>query len=253
MASGSMSLPSWPSKSLCSFPAYLFVETLTCAKHIGGVFFSCSIMGWAQLVVWAPTGWQLQHLAELVLFDNRKNSEQLLTNNDHTSDKLCVHLCRHPGGKVISYLVGTDGSQAFHEFHTRSERAQKLLKALPSRPADGKVSEPSALLQDYEKLRAELVKEGMFDPSIPHVVYRLVEILALHFLGGYLVVAGFPAPLVLLGLLILGIGQGRCGWFMHEGGHYSLTGNITIDRYSFFFSFLLFFLLLSLSPPFPVC
>ena len=134
---------------------------------------------------------------------------------------------------MISYMVGTDGSQAFHEFHTRSERAQKLLKALPSRPIDGKADEPSPLLQDYEKLRAELVKEGMFDPSIPHVTYRLVEILALHFVGGYLVAGGFSAPLVLLGLVILGIGQGRCGWFMHEGGHYSLTGNIAVDRYPF--------------------
>jgi len=33
-----------------------------------------------------------------------------------------------------------------------------------------------------------------------------------------------------LGLLVLGIAEGRCGWLMHEGGHNSLTGNIKIDR-----------------------
>lgn len=35
---------------------------------------------------------------------------------------------------------------------------------------------------------------------------------------------------VFLGLLVLGIVCGRCGWLMHEGGHYSLTGYIPIDR-----------------------
>merc|ERR1719498_783548 len=33
------------------------------------------------------------------------------------------------------------------------------------------------------------------------------------------------------GLVILGIVSGRCGWLMHEGGHYSLTGNIQKDRF----------------------
>jgi fatty acid desaturase len=28
-----------------------------------------------------------------------------------------------------------------------------------------------------------------------------------------------------------GLAEGRCGWLMHEGGHYSLTGNITLDRH----------------------
>jgi fatty acid desaturase 2 (delta-6 desaturase) len=28
---------------------------------------------------------------------------------------------------------------------------------------------------------------------------------------------------------MLGVVQGRCGWLMHEGGHHSLTGNISID------------------------
>jgi len=30
--------------------------------------------------------------------------------------------------------------------------------------------------------------------------------------------------------VLMSIAQGRCGWLMHEGGHYSLTGNITVDR-----------------------
>ena len=131
---------------------------------------------------------------------------------------------------MISYMVGTDGSQAFHEFHERSERAKKILKTLPSRPNTDKAFDVSPLLVDYEKLRADFEKEGMFDPSIPHVVYRLSEIIALHALGIYLINGGFSLPFTFLGIFLVGIGQGRCGWFMHEGGHYSLTGNIVVDR-----------------------
>ena len=29
---------------------------------------------------------------------------------------------------------------------------------------------------------------------------------------------------------VLGITDGRCGWLMHEAGHYSLTGKINIDQ-----------------------
>jgi len=33
-----------------------------------------------------------------------------------------------------------------------------------------------------------------------------------------------------VGLVIFSIGTGRVGWFMHEAGHTSLTGNLTYDR-----------------------
>ncbi len=32
------------------------------------------------------------------------------------------------------------------------------------------------------------------------------------------------------GIFIMGLASGRCGWLMHEGGHYSLTGHIPTDR-----------------------
>jgi fatty acid desaturase len=49
----------------------------------------------------------------------------------------------------------------------------------------------------------------------------------MHIIGLWLLANGWTAPAI----LILGIAQGRCGWLMHEGGHYSLTGNIPIDRF----------------------
>ena len=45
------------------------------------------------------------------------------------------------------------------------------------------------------------------------------------FFGG--VFLGFLSRVA--GIASLGLGQGRCGWFMHEGGHGSLTGNLLAD------------------------
>ena len=45
---------------------------------------------------------------------------------------------KHPGGSVIFYMLsntGADATEAFKEFHMRSPKAWKMLKALPQRPA----------------------------------------------------------------------------------------------------------------------
>ena len=68
--------------------------------------------------------------------------------------------------------------------------------------------------------------EGFFKPNMPHVIYRVAEIALMHAVGFYLL---FNSQIV-LGLIILGIVSGRCGWLMHEGGHYSLTGSVAVDR-----------------------
>ena len=47
---------------------------------------------------------------------------------------------RHPGGSVIKFQLGTDASDAFRAFHIRSPKAHKMLRTLPSRPADDALS-----------------------------------------------------------------------------------------------------------------
>ena len=64
------------------------------------------------------------------------------------------------------------------------------------------------------------VPSVFLQPDIKHVVYRMVEIVAIFALGFYCLSRGQ----FLLFAILAGIGEGRCGWFMHEGGHYSLTG-----------------------------
>jgi len=145
---------------------------------------------------------------------------------------------RHPGGRVMNFYFSgkEDATSAFRAFHSRSEKAHKILKALPSREKteqdetqQEKTPEEiksAAIMADFEVLRADLEKEGFFKPSPLHIAYRLAELVLMHIVGIWLLANGWTAPAI----LILGIVQGRCGWFMHEGGHYSLTGNIPADR-----------------------
>jgi len=78
------------------------------------------------------------------------------------------------------------------------------------------------------------------------VASRSLELLGMHVLGFYLCWRGGNSPLAAaegagalfstarvefwVGLLFLGLAQGRCGWWMHEAGHYSATGIIWLDR-----------------------
>jgi len=135
---------------------------------------------------------------------------------------------KHPGGSVIHYYSNNniDASQAFHNFHIRSKKAKKIMEHLPSRAADEKqlsdnhLPGQADLLKDFDELTRSFEKEGLFDPSPLHVAYRCLEILLLFIAGFYLI----RNEQLVLGVLLAGVAQGRCGWLMHEGGHYSLTG-----------------------------
>lgn len=153
----------------------------------------------------------------------------------------------HPGGSIIKFMVESDGTDAFKQFHSRSKRANKILKALPKREATPEdlekfeVPESTEVLEDFRKLTADLRAEGWFDASPSHVLYRIFELVMMHIVGFYLLINNWESNLALtaLSIFILGIAQGRCGWFMHEGGHVSLTGCIWLDHHMqrFFYGF----------------
>lgn len=142
---------------------------------------------------------------------------------------------KHPGGSVINYYSNNeiDATQAFHNFHVRSKKANKLMEHLPSRDADEKklaknyLPGQSELLKDFNELTRTFEKEGLFKPSPLHVTYRCLEIMLLYSLGFYFI----RSEQFLIGIVLCSIAQGRCGWLMHEGGHYSLTGKHTQYTY----------------------
>jgi len=142
---------------------------------------------------------------------------------------------KHPGGSIVKFLTNNgDATEAFVEFHGRSKKAQAMLKAMPKVPADAETMKArgyngkEALSVGYAKLRAEFEAEGRFDANWSEIVYRIGEVVLMHLVGAYLIMA---TDHFFKGLLCLGIVSGRCGWLMHEGGHYSLTGVIKTDRF----------------------
>ncbi|CAD7948021.1 unnamed protein product [Amoebophrya sp. A120] len=169
---------------------------------------------------------------------------------------------KHPGGRILEFMAGTDGTDAFAQFHHRSEKAAKILAKLPQRdPVDEAEKRAfvnvgnQALLADVRALEAELDAEGYFKPSPRHAAYRVAEIVVMHLVGlVFLFAAGkseeigqdnfsrtatalstvattaFSTFFLFLGLVTLGVAQGRCGWLQHEGGHYSLTGYMKLDK-----------------------
>lgn len=138
---------------------------------------------------------------------------------------------RHPGGSILKSKLGNDATEAYLEFHYRSERAERMLKTIPSRPAKDNTD---PLVRDFRILRQELIDEGMFEPSYIHVAYRLLEVLAIATFGYQLVLRDY----FYTGLFLIGIAAGRAGWVQHEGNHNSLTGNMFVDKLigSFYFS-----------------
>jgi len=132
---------------------------------------------------------------------------------------------KHPGGNVINYMAnGQNATEAFNEFHFRSEKAKKVLKSLPHKPIEKKFDDEQ-ILKEFTEFRADLVRRGFFTPSYFHIVYRVVELIGLFAFGVYMIRRN-----IVVSILVLGLFSGRCGWIQHEGGHNSLTGNINIDK-----------------------
>eukprot|EP00300_Choanocystis_sp_HF-7_P021775 c20871_g1_i1.p2 GENE.c20871_g1_i1~~c20871_g1_i1.p2 ORF type:complete len:425 (-),score=69.43 c20871_g1_i1:13-1287(-) len=143
---------------------------------------------------------------------------------------------RHPGGSVIKYQAGRDGTALFETFHDRSSKARAVLKSLPSRPVekDDMRRDTSPVTKDFLALRRELEAEGYFDASYPHLVWRLVQLALMTGLALWLMLA---RGWVLLGAVVLGVMQAQSGWLQHEFGHYSGTGDVRIDRHFHLWSF----------------
>jgi len=136
---------------------------------------------------------------------------------------------KHPGGNVIMYALhkeGADATDVFNEFHYRSKKAQMVLRSLPHKPAGEMKPKPDdPMLADFRVFRKQLVDDGFFEPRPLHVAYRFVEVAVMFVCAMWLISQGW----MVLGLTIIGLFGGRCGWIQHEGGHKSLTGSMWTD------------------------
>jgi fatty acid desaturase 2 (delta-6 desaturase) len=148
---------------------------------------------------------------------------------------------KHPGGSVIQYALasgGADATHVFNAFHLRSKKARKVLATLPRRAPvlelqPGQVSSEAgaegAMLRDFEELESGLARDGFFEVSYLHNLYRFAELAALFALGLWLF--SLRTPLAIAGgVAVHGLFGGRCGWVQHELNHGSMTRTVWMGK-----------------------
>jgi len=86
------------------------------------------------------------------------------------------------------------------------------------------------MTKDFQMLYSELLDAGYFKPSYSHVLFRFFEV-AFLITAGLFMCQSRSIYTQIMGAALFGIGVGRSGWLMHEGGHHSLTGIPNVDRF----------------------
>ena len=160
--------------------------------------------------------------------NNEENNKKTIYIGEYEYD--ITHF-KHPGGNVIYYMTqGQDATNAFEEFHNRSKKAKSVLQSLPKKKIEilntGVIDRDRAILEDFKAFRQSLEKRGFFTPSLPHVIYRIFELVCIYAFAVKMIQINIYVSILLFGLF-----GGRCGWIQHEGGHNSLTGNIRVDKW----------------------
>lgn len=169
-------------------------------------------------------------------------TESKNTNNANTNGKIHILIDgnvydvtefkkRHPGGKVIEFYNNLDATDVFNELHHNSLTARKYLKSIPHVPASKselKIRDDSQdpEIQDYRKLREELIRDGLFKPVYGFQFMRVIELILLHIISLFITIK----VNVVLGGICYGFTLGRNGLLMHDMGHRAFFGNMWRDR-----------------------
>uniref|UniRef100_A0A3B3V2P2 acyl-CoA (8-3)-desaturase n=1 Tax=Poecilia latipinna TaxID=48699 RepID=A0A3B3V2P2_9TELE len=136
---------------------------------------------------------------------------------------------RHPGGShVIGHYAGEDATEAFTAFHPDQKFVQKFLK--PLLIGELAATEPSqdgnknaAIIQDFETLRTQVEKDGLFKAKPLFFCLHLTHILLLEALAWMMVwYWGTSWTLTLLCAVMLATSQAQAGWLQHDFGHLSV-------------------------------
>ncbi|XP_036068244.1 fatty acid desaturase 2 [Oryzias melastigma] len=136
---------------------------------------------------------------------------------------------RHPGGsRVISHYAGEDATEAFTAFHPDLKFVQKFLKPLligelaPTEPSQDR-NKNASIIQDFENLRVQAEKKGLFKTNPLFFGLHLGHILLLEVLAWLLVwLCGTGWTMTFLCSILLATAQSQAGWLQHDFGHLSV-------------------------------
>jgi len=166
---------------------------------------------------------------------------------------------RHPGGKVITHYAGEDATEPFHALHPDKPKATKYLAPLLVGDLDPSISSLSTstkpattdslttpstfvppdskpIVKDFRALRAQLEKEGLFDPDWRFYVGMLLHILLLE-AASYLLMSHFGTgwPIYITCALIMMTAQAQAGWLQHDFGHLSVFKDSKWNHWAHYF------------------
>jgi len=164
-----------------------------------------------------------------------KKEEKMYLTIDGNRVDVTSFIRKHPGGNVIRFYCADhlDATDAFWAFHSRSERAVKLLKALPKEKVTSPDDSKDPLIADYRKLRKEFEAEGLFKPLWHIQFLRGLELFLLYCLSIVMTNAGWWG----VGGLIRAFYLGRNGFLMHDAGHRGFGCGVWVDKIWHWFIF----------------
>jgi len=126
----------------------------------------------------------------------------------------------HPGGDVVLLgCAGQDASTPFISFHD-VKKAAPIMKAVQVGVVENYHS--SEVAKDFEQLREQLVKDGMFKTRYEYY-YGLTAWFALLLATVVYCLTSESTPLILLGGVLLGFFWQQIAFVGHDVGHNSIT------------------------------
>ena len=87
---------------------------------------------------------------------------------------------RHPGGNIIEFFYGMDGTSAFEHFHGHHKGAWKMLRALPTKEVDPAdiPSQPDSHVEEMSRLMVSWRERGLVTPSRAQTAFKAIGRLA---------------------------------------------------------------------------
>jgi fatty acid desaturase len=133
---------------------------------------------------------------------------------------------RHPGGSVIKFYDGLDATDVYQALHHRSKKSNLVLQSLPRERVEN-LEEKDPVMKDFQTLRQDLIKEGLFNGRPLFEFVRWLEVAFWHVLAMSLAYYGH----YVWGGIVYGMVCARGGFLLHELGHRSLFGNMFLDKW----------------------
>lgn len=127
----------------------------------------------------------------------------------------------HPGGRAIYCLAGKDATETFTAFHENNTWKRLGDFRIGRVSEESKAEVPiSPFLEDFNKLRASFVADGLFNASIPYYIFKVLSTIAILYAGQGLLMAFPESTSAWWGAaLLVGLFWQQGGWLSHDFCH----------------------------------